>query len=179
MKDLIFKTLCTVDKESSRFLNKLKNIINPLNEEIVPMTPPVFTRGYCPFGGTDIAFYLLDEDDPALKNWYGLGPSPHVPTPIPFIQGIKFLNNGLGNITCPLFDTMRPYHELLGKTKHLVIKGANEYGKTTILFEGIIEFNTMLKWEASIGDIIIEVQLDFNILSQKLDIEETECKQDE
>jgi len=174
MKDLIYKTLCTIDKESSRFLNKLKNIINPLNKEELPKG---FQQSFMSvlrkdsFGGTDTKIYIIEEDN----NLWGMKRPPEAPlTAASFISGIEFTSHGRGVITCPVFDGMRPIHELLGKTKKVILCAANEYGKIAVLFEGIVEFDKYLTWGVSIDDIVIETHLNFTQLSQVLDLEEKE-----
>jgi hypothetical protein len=121
------------------------------------------------FGGTDTKGYLLDPDDTrdALGDINDKA--------IGWLQGVSFSMGPFGvfgDMVGILFDDMEEYYALLGQKKRLVLKAANEYGKIAVLFDKVIEFNS-LDWSMSIDHIICEVKFSFE------DAVEKEKKKDE
>lgn len=161
MKNQLFDIVCKLDKETSRFFNKIKNKIKPLGE--VKQTIPSKAEFYS-YAGTDVKGYILDpEEDIDGK----------MPRPFPLLQGISFgrlQDKPVGTISCILFDSMRPFHRLLGQEKRIILRAADEYGKISTLYDGIVKFYDYLDWGMSVDDIVVEVSLNFTQLSQKLDL---------
>lgn len=174
MKDLAYKLVCKLDKETSRLCNKIKNHLKPLKDEKVPSIPfSAFTRGYESFSGTDIKCYILDLDQELYEEHDGVRFKNGAAG---WVQAFEFHGGEFptGTLTAIILDDMKDLHRLLGKEKRLIIEAANEYGNYAILYNGVVEFDKALKWAMSIDDIICEVRLDFYQVSEKLDIEEGE-----
>jgi len=159
MKYTIFELLCYLEKNSNKLLNKLKKKIDPFKYH---EHTNEFKTAYSTIGGIDLKFYIEDEDTPVFLPL----------TVVPSVQSIQFTKNNTGTLTCCFFDSIQPFHKFLGTTKHLIIKGANGEGKITTLFDGIVKFGTCLQWETSIDEIVIEVELSFIVMSQKLQIQQ-------
>jgi hypothetical protein len=118
-------------------------------------------------GGTDMKGYLLSPDDETDAKEVKEG---H----IPWLQGASFgLEGGhpAGNIVGILFDSMKDFHCLLGKKKRFVLKSANPEGKIVIFYDGIIHFRNHLDWRVGVDDIVCEVTLTFDQISQEYDLE--------
>ena len=179
MKNKLFKLLCALDKESSRFLNMLKNIVHPLKNETIPSvtvdddeeSKALFARAYEGVSGTDTKIYLFDKGpDEEIKEsefW-------NHENNASFISGISFGGGSLlmpgGTIVSPVIHNMKPLHRLLGQERMLVVKAATPLGNVAILHKGMVKFGNVI--EFSIDDIVIKARLNFNQLTHELDLEE-------
>jgi len=112
------------------------------------------TKGFTStFGGCDTRVFL---DDKVIGN----------------VQGICFGTRTAGipggSLTLIIFDDTS-YTKLLGTVKHLAVSAANEYGKLATLYNARIKFDSIESFGISIDDIVIEVNIDFEVLSRSFD----------
>lgn len=170
MKKRLFSLVCKVDKSTSRFFNRIKNKLNPLG--VINSFHPMESE-YVSYAGTDIKVQILDPNQPVRT---GNNPQGSLNGVFGNVQGLSFGRRNQeeigGTFSGIIYDSMRPFHLLLGQEKRLVLSGANEVGKVCTLYDGIIKFDDYLQWGVSVDDIVVEVRIDFTQLSQKLDLEE-------
>jgi hypothetical protein len=120
--------------------------------------------------GIDVKGYILNplsEIDPLEPIGEGM---------ISWMLGASFglsENGGFkGTLLGIVFQSMQDYHKLLGKQKRFILKWANKNGDVAILYDGIIQFENILQWGIGIDDLVVEAQLNFTQISQKLDLGE-------
>lgn len=137
--------------------------------------PRAFTCGYNSFSGTDVKIVFLEQDEKLYKIYEQPNKLPELVKngkPNGSVQAFVLYGGNdeqTGRMTFILFDNIDEYYRLQGTQQRVYITAANEFGSLVVLFDGIVRFNNHIQWSVSIDDLVTEVHLGFEVVSQKIE----------